>query len=487
LDFLTKFGYVEEDDGSSGALYTEKGISDTIKTVQRFGAIEETGILDNATLKLMSSPRCGVPDIIRGKRIKRFNLGSKGWNKRKITYFIANWSPKLGEHFVTKNIQLALDAWGKYGHLTFQKSQTPDADIIVAFGSGYHGDHFPFDGPGNILAHAFFPYEQYSFGGDIHFDADENWTIKNNGGSEDGMDFSTVALHELGHSLGLSHSTVRNSVMFPYYKGFDPNTQFQLGYDDILGMVLDDDNPSSGSDDSGYETTNKVTTEAHQSTASVYTTEASESTFPTYSTTSATIYEGDYESVDDHKTHDPKHGIPSTNSPSLPDICNGFFDAVATLREELFIFKDQYVWRLSKISKIEPGYPISLFQMFPDLPKTIKQIDAAYERPDGMIILFTGNTFWVYDGKSFIENSPRPLSDYGLPTTLYKIDAVQIWSRNGYSLKAIHFRNHVNTFICRSLLEIQRNEQKNGRWVSKTYGKVERRSTRFRCCHHLEG
>lgn len=52
-------------------------------------------------------------------------------------------------------------------------------------------------------------------------------------------------------------------------------------------------------------------------------------------------YEDDFETVDDHKTHDPTHGIPSTNSPSLPDICKGHFDAVATLRDELFIFKDQ--------------------------------------------------------------------------------------------------------------------------------------------------
>lgn len=69
--------------------------------------------------------------------------------------------------------------------------------------------------------------------------------------------------------------------------------------------------------------------------------------------------------------------------------------------------------------------------MFPNLPKHIKNIDAAYQRPDGMIILFTGQIFWIYDGRDFIDGSPRPLSDYGLPEDLKSIDAVQLWARNG--------------------------------------------------------
>lgn len=35
---------------------------------------------------------------------------------------------------------------------------------------------YPFDGPGNILAHAYYPYEMGHYGGDIHFDNDETWT-----------------------------------------------------------------------------------------------------------------------------------------------------------------------------------------------------------------------------------------------------------------------------------------------------------------------
>lgn len=50
---------------------------------------------------------------------------------------------------------------------------------------------YPFDGPGNILAHAYYPYELGHYGGDIHFDNDETWTrnitTTGNGGGGGGI------------------------------------------------------------------------------------------------------------------------------------------------------------------------------------------------------------------------------------------------------------------------------------------------------------
>ncbi|GFG29462.1 hypothetical protein Cfor_02853 [Coptotermes formosanus] len=372
LKFMRQYGYLEQGTPDSEALYNEEAIIEAIKTVQKYGAIPQTGKLDNATLQLMVSKRCGVPDIVRhkGDRQKRYVVGAAGWKKRDISYFVANWSPKLSEDDVVNEMKKAFKAWSGYARLNFHHVQNPNADITIAFGRGPHQDGYPFDGPGNILAHAFYPYEMDSYGGDIHFDDDEDWKVVENASADDGVDFFTVAVHELGHSLGLAHSPVSTSIMFPYYKGHQNN--FQLGYDDILAM---------------YELYN-------------------------------------------HKGHDDKHRIPSS-SPLTPDICDGNFDAVAVLRGELFIFKGEYMWRLTRRGEVQEGYPVKFQQLFWKLPKYVTTIDAAYQREtDGSIVLFTGKKFWVYNGDNFIENSPRPLTDYGLPPQLDKIDAVMVWSKN---------------------------------------------------------
>ena len=101
-----------------------------------------------------------------------------------------------------------------------------------SFGYNSHGGvsgeqrcGYPLDGPGKVLAHAFFPSD-----GRAHFDEAESYTD----GQSRGTNLLWVATHEFGHALGLEHSNVRNAIMYPYYTGYVAN--MRLHSDDINGI-----------------------------------------------------------------------------------------------------------------------------------------------------------------------------------------------------------------------------------------------------------
>ena len=66
--------------------------------------------------------------------------------------------------------------------------------------------------------------------GDVHFDDAERYTVD----SPTGRNLLWVAVHELGHSIGLDHSTVKGAVMFPWYQSTQ-GKDFDLTPDDIKG------------------------------------------------------------------------------------------------------------------------------------------------------------------------------------------------------------------------------------------------------------
>ncbi len=139
-----------------------------------------------------------------------------GQGSAALTYSFEALTGKLTETQVTTQIQRALGEWSKAASVSFTliDKTTAARNLNFLFASGAHGDAYPFDGPGKVLAHTYFPAPSNPepTAGDLHFDGDESWQI----GAD--IDLFSVVLHELGHALGLGHADTPGAVMYPYYQ-----------------------------------------------------------------------------------------------------------------------------------------------------------------------------------------------------------------------------------------------------------------------------
>jgi hypothetical protein len=211
----------------------DESTAEAVRHFQEFAGLPVTGVVDEATADKMNQPRCGNPDPAG---LAEFTTTGRRWAINNLRYGFQNFTPDISNADVTMALEQAFALWAAYTPLRFTRvAMSAGPEIVIRFVAGDHNDGFPFDGPGGVLAHAFYPSIPPApvtpIMGDAHFDEDETWTVTVPPGAGQ-IDLVTVAAHEFGHSLGLGHSSVTGALMAPFYGG----PQRFLHNDDVAGI-----------------------------------------------------------------------------------------------------------------------------------------------------------------------------------------------------------------------------------------------------------
>ncbi|NP_001083604.1 matrix metalloproteinase-28 b precursor [Xenopus laevis] len=371
--FLEKYGYLEE----TTKQHNGKQLASAVREFQWLSHLPVSGQLDTITVQQMVQPRCGMKDIeslelVKShhhgqQRRKRYTSKNKKWYKRHLTYQIVNWPWYLSKHQVRQAVKAAFQLWSNVSSLTFSEALRDPADIRLAFYEGDHNDGAgnAFDGPGGALAHAFFPRR-----GEAHFDSAEHWSLDGKG-----RNLFVVLAHEIGHTLGLQHSSFKNALMSPYYKKL--NKDYVLNFDDVLAIQNLYGAPPSG---------NLVQLPGKQF-----------------------VFFQDW-SPESHEDS----GIKQFS------YCHSIFDAITwDLKQTLYIFKGRHFWTVSLDCKISP--PQTLQKRWKKLPSYVEA--AVVSGLDGKFYFFKGGRCWRYNDSMLEEGFPQKCSMNGLPhrpdTALY--------------------------------------------------------------------
>jgi len=146
-----------------------------------------------------------------------------------------------GEAAVEETILTIMDVWNtepeagfmiRYGGTTTRDRSTSDNTFTIHYDSNYYYDTgtlaiSTYWGSGSRTVECDIVFYGANLSGNINWDNDPN------GAGNSAQDFQYVATHEMGHCLGLSHSSSRDAIMYPSAPNGAGPSERRLDSDDI--------------------------------------------------------------------------------------------------------------------------------------------------------------------------------------------------------------------------------------------------------------
>ncbi|XP_063751407.1 collagenase 3 [Eleginops maclovinus] len=390
----------------------QTGLCDKIQKMQRFFGLLPSGELTNETLAVMKRPRCGLSDVEQfGETIR--------WKKSTLSYRIAGYNLPFSTSKAQKVFRAAWMLWSNAAPIKFRKRSRKEADIVISFHNGDHEDGSPFDGKGGILAHAFLP--GFGIGGDVHFDAAEDWSLNSTG-----FNLLTVAVHEFGHAIGLPHSDDPGAIMYPAYN-FAPNNELLLSFRDVTDVQhlygeRSTIPPPRTPDKCDPHLSFDAVTELQQEVM-FFKDRFMWRRHPQFDDTRITL-------------------IGSLWSEGVPNYLDAVYENVE--RNVNVFFKGHQYWVMKQL-KLEEGFPRNISDL--GFPSRIKSVDAALHfRLGSYTIFFTGHECWRYnEQQKTMEGSPTPI-EHQWPGIATPIDAAVFFEGLVHFFKGnVHYKFDPNS------------------------------------------
>ena len=176
-----------------------------------------------AVALLLGTAACGARVEIPPEAPADFAVRGRIADPAMLTWRVDATSAPLDPASFRHAVQRATAVWNATGAVALAPAAGDDvADITLSFRRGHHGACEPF-GPSSDVAHSG-PMGGATF---VHFDAGRSWSAA----GEAGNSVFHVALHELGHVLGLGHAEAAAAVM-----GTDVTRPAVLSWHDLAGL-----------------------------------------------------------------------------------------------------------------------------------------------------------------------------------------------------------------------------------------------------------
>ncbi|TQM26456.1 putative peptidoglycan binding protein [Nocardia bhagyanarayanae] len=242
--FLQRFGYLLEDSketpesghgGPARARVTgilDADTSTALARYQDFHGLPVTGLFDTATREMMTRPRCGLPD---SAAIPLRFVRACAWRKTWLTYSFDTGTADIAGDDERQAVRNAFVTWAAAAPLAFTEvAPNQHPDVLIRWGNANCGDT---DMTGGVAAHADYPPGCGRYGNalprPVHFNDQQVTFII--GAAANSLDLESVALHEIGHILGLQHSDDPGALMANEAIAFNTMRR-ALTNDDVEGI-----------------------------------------------------------------------------------------------------------------------------------------------------------------------------------------------------------------------------------------------------------